>query len=189
MRRCWCHRRCGTERHLHQRVASAAHAANHRSPRIFLLQRRHLCRDTGVARTHRRSGNRSFRGTAAATGRLRSLRPEDVATARRKRLHQPVVRDFRKGLSLRVSRTRGQALRTLCATDLLPRHRRSCLLRRAGGTGACTAWPTAVLIDANGPIPGLIGWFSRGRMPKYFKGPQRPRLGDLAYSEYAVLGV
>ncbi len=46
-----------------------------------------------------------------------------------------------------------------------------------------------VLIDANGPIPGLIGWFSRGRMPKYFKGPQRPRLGDLAYSEYAVLGV
>jgi hypothetical protein len=26
-------------------------------------------------------------------------------------------------------------------------------------------------------------------MAKYFKGPQRPRLGDLAYTEYAVLGV
>jgi hypothetical protein len=26
-------------------------------------------------------------------------------------------------------------------------------------------------------------------MPKYFKGPQRPRLGDLAYTEYALLGV
>jgi hypothetical protein len=26
-------------------------------------------------------------------------------------------------------------------------------------------------------------------MPKYFKGPQRPRLGDLAYSENAVMGV
>jgi hypothetical protein len=46
-----------------------------------------------------------------------------------------------------------------------------------------------VIIDANGPIPGLIGWFSRGSMPKYYTGPQRPRLGDLAYTEYAVLGV
>jgi hypothetical protein len=46
-----------------------------------------------------------------------------------------------------------------------------------------------VIIDSNGPIPGLIGVFRRGSMPKYFKGPQRPRLGDLAYTEYAVLGV
>jgi len=46
-----------------------------------------------------------------------------------------------------------------------------------------------VILDANGPIPGLIGFFSRGSMPKYFKGPQRPRLGDLAYTEYALLGV
>jgi len=45
------------------------------------------------------------------------------------------------------------------------------------------------VVDANGPIPGLIGVFRRGRMPKYFKGPQRPRLGDLAYTEYAVIGV
>jgi hypothetical protein len=46
-----------------------------------------------------------------------------------------------------------------------------------------------VVIDANASIPGLVGWFSRGNMPKYFKGPQRPRLGDLAYTEHAVLGV
>ncbi len=46
-----------------------------------------------------------------------------------------------------------------------------------------------VVLDANGPIPGLLGTFRRGRMPKYFKGPQRPRLGDLAYTEYAVMGV
>ncbi len=45
------------------------------------------------------------------------------------------------------------------------------------------------VVDANGPIPRLIGVFRRGRMPKYFKGPQRPRLGDLAYTEYAVIGV
>ena len=31
-----------------------------------------------------------------------------------------------------------------------------------------------VIIDANGPIAGVVGWYSRGNMPKYFKGPQRP---------------
>jgi hypothetical protein len=46
-----------------------------------------------------------------------------------------------------------------------------------------------VIVDANGPIPGLIGVFRRGSKPKYFRGPQRPRLGDLAYTEYAILGV
>jgi hypothetical protein len=46
-----------------------------------------------------------------------------------------------------------------------------------------------VIMDANEPISGLLGWFRRGKMPKYFKGPQRPRLGDLAYTEYAVMGV
>jgi hypothetical protein len=44
------------------------------------------------------------------------------------------------------------------------------------------------MIDANAPIPDLAGWYSPG-MPKYFKGPQRPRLGDIAYTEYGVLGV
>jgi hypothetical protein len=46
-----------------------------------------------------------------------------------------------------------------------------------------------VIVDANDPIPGLVGVFRRGSMPKYYKGPQRPRLGDLAYTEYAILGV
>ena len=46
-----------------------------------------------------------------------------------------------------------------------------------------------VVLDANGPIPGLVGIYRPGSMPKYFKGPQRPRLGDLAYTEYAMLGV
>jgi len=46
-----------------------------------------------------------------------------------------------------------------------------------------------VIVDANGAIPGLFGIFRRGSKPKYFKGPQRPRLGDLAYTEYAILGV
>lgn len=46
-----------------------------------------------------------------------------------------------------------------------------------------------VVLDANGRIPGLLGIYNPGKMPKYFKGPQRPRLGDLAYTEHAVLGV
>jgi hypothetical protein len=46
-----------------------------------------------------------------------------------------------------------------------------------------------VIVDANAPIPGLFGWYSRDNSPKYFKGPRRPRLGDLAYTEYAMIGV
>lgn len=46
-----------------------------------------------------------------------------------------------------------------------------------------------VIIDSNGPIPGLVGKYLGGRMPKYFKGPDRPRLGDLAYTEAALFGV
>jgi hypothetical protein len=45
------------------------------------------------------------------------------------------------------------------------------------------------IVDVNEPIPGLFGIFRRGSKPKYFKGPQRPRLGDLAYTEYAIMGV
>lgn len=46
-----------------------------------------------------------------------------------------------------------------------------------------------LIIDANGPIPGLIGKYFDQTMPRYFRGPQRPRLGDLSYSEIAMFGV
>jgi hypothetical protein len=46
-----------------------------------------------------------------------------------------------------------------------------------------------VIIDSNAPIPGLIGRFFDGRMPKYFKGPSRPPLCDLAYTETAMFGM
>ena len=45
-----------------------------------------------------------------------------------------------------------------------------------------------VIIDSNEPIPGLTGWYFENLMPKYFKGPERPRLGDLAYTEAALFG-
>ena len=46
-----------------------------------------------------------------------------------------------------------------------------------------------VIVNSNAPIAGLAGVFRPGRMPKYFRGPERPRLGDLAYTEHAMLGV
>jgi hypothetical protein len=46
-----------------------------------------------------------------------------------------------------------------------------------------------VVIDANARVPRLVGTYIDGLMPKYFKGPQRPRLGDLTYTEAALFGM
>lgn len=46
-----------------------------------------------------------------------------------------------------------------------------------------------ILIDSNGPIPGLVGLYFDEVAPKYFKGPEQPRLGDLAYTEAAIFGI
>jgi hypothetical protein len=49
------------------------------------------------------------------------------------------------------------------------------------------AWPLFV-VDANGPIEGLVGKYFAEYGPKYFKGPVQPRLGDLSYTELVILG-
>lgn len=46
-----------------------------------------------------------------------------------------------------------------------------------------------LLIDANGSIPGLLGKYFNDKAPRFFHGPQRPRLGDLAYTEIAMFGM
>jgi hypothetical protein len=46
----------------------------------------------------------------------------------------------------------------------------------------------SVLLDANGPVPGIAGFFSRARGRKYFKGPHRPRLADLTDTELVLYG-
>jgi hypothetical protein len=46
-----------------------------------------------------------------------------------------------------------------------------------------------IIVDANGPVPGLVGKYFDGKMPRFFRGPHRPRLGDLAYTEAAMFGV
>jgi len=45
-----------------------------------------------------------------------------------------------------------------------------------------------VILDANAPIPGLVGRYFSGRQPKYFKGADRPRLNDLAFTETVLFG-
>jgi hypothetical protein len=46
-----------------------------------------------------------------------------------------------------------------------------------------------VIIDSNGPIPGLLGKYIDGKAPKYFKGPNRPHFGDIAYTEAVLFGL
>jgi hypothetical protein len=44
------------------------------------------------------------------------------------------------------------------------------------------------LVDANGPLPGLVGRYLADTGPKYFKGPAAPTLGDLSFTELTILG-
>jgi hypothetical protein len=46
----------------------------------------------------------------------------------------------------------------------------------------------AVILDSNGPLPGLKGLYSTARGRKYFKGPHRPRLAYLTDTELVVYG-
>jgi hypothetical protein len=46
-----------------------------------------------------------------------------------------------------------------------------------------------VIIDADGTIPGLAGTYFAGKSPKYFRGPDRPNLGDLAFTEAVLFGL
>jgi hypothetical protein len=46
-----------------------------------------------------------------------------------------------------------------------------------------------IVVDANGPMAGLPGIYSEAHGRKYFKGPHRPRLGDLADTEFAIYGM
>ena len=46
----------------------------------------------------------------------------------------------------------------------------------------------SVMLDAVGPIDGLVGLYLEGRRRKFFRGGTRPRLGDLSYSELTLFG-
>ena len=46
----------------------------------------------------------------------------------------------------------------------------------------------SVVIDCNGPVPGLAGVYTERRGRKYFKGPLRPQLVDLTDTELVLYG-
>ena len=46
----------------------------------------------------------------------------------------------------------------------------------------------SVVLDADGPVQGLIGFYTEKRGRKYFKGPHRPKLGDLTDTELVFYG-
>jgi hypothetical protein len=46
-----------------------------------------------------------------------------------------------------------------------------------------------IIADANGPMSALPGFYTEARGRKYFRGPYRPRLGDLADTELAIFGM
>ncbi len=45
-----------------------------------------------------------------------------------------------------------------------------------------------LVLDADGPLDGVPGWFWPDRARKYAKGAHPPRLGDLAYTEFTIFG-
>jgi hypothetical protein len=45
-----------------------------------------------------------------------------------------------------------------------------------------------VICDADAPVPGVPGLIFRERGPRFFKGPERPRQNDLAFTEMVVFG-
>ena len=46
-----------------------------------------------------------------------------------------------------------------------------------------------VLVGANAAIPNVIGKYFDNKSPVYYKGPDRPDLGDLLYTDVALFGV
>ena len=44
-----------------------------------------------------------------------------------------------------------------------------------------------IVLDASGPIDGLTGFYASTR-PKYYRGGNKPRLGDTAYTERTMFG-
>jgi hypothetical protein len=64
-------------------------------------------------------------------------------------------------------------------------------VRCAGAIGRYLLWRARpiIVLDANGPIAGVAGFYSEASGRKYFKGMHQPRLGDLADTEFAIFGM
>ncbi len=83
----------------------------------------------------------------------------------------------------RPSRRRLRAVQLIYCRDLAD------LGRHAGAIGRYLARHgfLSVMAGASGPVAGLPGRYLPGKCPMYYKGPVRPRAGDIAYTELALL--
>jgi hypothetical protein len=63
-------------------------------------------------------------------------------------------------------------------------------VRCAGPLGRALAARRAgfVICSADGPLPGLVGRYFPNKTPCFFKGPERPRPNDLAFTEAVLFG-
>jgi hypothetical protein len=63
-------------------------------------------------------------------------------------------------------------------------------LRCAGALGRALLLRGAglVICDADAPPPGLVGRFFQDKTPRFFRGPHRPGLNDLAFTELVLFG-
>lgn len=79
---------------------------------------------------------------------------------------------------------------SLSFAHLIYCRQRTDFVRFAGSLGRFLLRRGIVLTvaDSNGPIEGLVGKYVQAR-PKYYKGPDKPRLGDLTYTELAMFGL
>lgn len=64
------------------------------------------------------------------------------------------------------------------------------VVRCAGGLGRALLrlGLPLVMLDANGPVDGLVGWYAPGQ-PKLYRGDHPPRIGDLSQSEIVLFGL
>jgi hypothetical protein len=61
----------------------------------------------------------------------------------------------------------------------------------AGAIGRYLLWrgKPIIIVDATEAVAGLPGIYSEARGRKYYRGPHKPRLGDLADTELAIYGM
>jgi hypothetical protein len=94
------------------------------------------------------------------------------------------------GVVLRRFRVRSGRL-ALPAMFVIHVSDRAALLRAAGNVGRHLLRKLApvLVVDADGPESGIASFYTGRRGRKYFKGPHRPALCDLADTEYALFGL
>jgi hypothetical protein len=56
------------------------------------------------------------------------------------------------------------------------------------GRHLLTRMALCVICDSPGPMPGVAGWFFADKEPRYFRGPNPPRLNDLSFTELVFFG-